>query len=691
MRNIKIIFVFSLLALGVFWSWQNLPAANAQSDSTAQSIQFPIAELGNCGSKEECRTYCDDLNNKNACVAFGEAHGLISAENATRVRALPSAGPGDCRSDGECRNYCADTSHADECLVFAEKHNLLDKEKIQKARIAIEKTGPGGCRGQDECRNYCADTSHADECLVFAKNEGLISDKEESAAREVLAQGGPGGCHSKEECRTYCDKSEHLEECLAFGEKHGFISSEEISRLKKTGFIKTGPGGCQGEECRVYCDSPEHQQECIIFAEEHGLMSPEEAARARKFRELAQKEGPGGCQGEECRIYCEKSENQDVCFAFAKENNLVTREEEQNFEAGRKLNETLRTNGGPGGCVNDEECKTYCSKSDHAEECVAFAVAHGGVTDVKAREMLKRFIQQSQSNQQLLRAPAAEAIDMLEEKTLQKFEEFKQLEKNFRRPEILNVENIEQEIAGEEVRAFRVGPGGCSSPAECIKYCSEHKNECFNFGEPGRPDVLPPEGGVPPGRVMTPNLKTELIKEVRLDNVQIPEFKSEEEKRRFFQNQFETTDSRPVPLESFKPSSGNNSGEQRNAELKERQKMLERQNTINRSDFGGQADSPSDSVRKDAKDFKPFNSAVPVKPPLEARPITESVRPAVSSPSGGGGSFVPPVVGTEPFSPPSLPKDFIDLPSVSPDNSAGTMPVSNFPSTPISSPVPETK
>lgn len=28
-----------------------------------EDVQYPITELGNCGSEEECRTYCEDVNN----------------------------------------------------------------------------------------------------------------------------------------------------------------------------------------------------------------------------------------------------------------------------------------------------------------------------------------------------------------------------------------------------------------------------------------------------------------------------------------------------------------------------------------------------------------------------------------------------------------------------------------------------
>lgn len=55
-------------------------------------------------------------------------------------------------------------------------------------------------------------------------------------------------------------------------------------------------------------------------------------------------------------------------------------------------------------------------------------------------------------------------------------------------------------IVGHELpKGFFVGPGGCTSPSECITYCAEHKETCFNFSAPGAPLVRPPQAGLPPG------------------------------------------------------------------------------------------------------------------------------------------------------------------------------------------------
>jgi len=40
------------------------------SASSPLDIEFPIPELGNCAGKTECKAYCDDPDNEEACLAF---------------------------------------------------------------------------------------------------------------------------------------------------------------------------------------------------------------------------------------------------------------------------------------------------------------------------------------------------------------------------------------------------------------------------------------------------------------------------------------------------------------------------------------------------------------------------------------------------------------------------------------------
>lgn len=533
---------------GMFALSVSLVAVAATPDTTATTtddvigVAFPIAELGNCVNQDACRTYCDDLANKDVCVAFAHAHGLMSQENEQRVKDLPKVGPGGCTSGEACKAYCADLANETECASFATKYDIKVKkgeEVRERARLIREQGGPGQCQSSGECRAYCENPAHQSECLAFAEKNDLIDKNKIRAAKKVMEEGGPGGCTTENECRAYCENPDNTVECVKFGEEHDLISPEEAARIKKMPAI--GPGGCKGEQCKTYCGNPDNFEECIAFAAQNGLMPKEEAERARKlgnkpgpggcrggeckdfcekpenrdacfqfavdndlipkeevervrkFKAIEQRGGPGGCKGEACRTYCENPEHQGECIAFAKENKLVPEGEIKMMEQGRELTKKIMEVGGPGGCTSEKECKTYCSDPSRVEECLAFAVEQGGMQKGDAEEKLREFIHRAGEaiRPMIGMPPAGFAPDMprdeyfkkMEEKRFEKFEQFRELEGQFRKPEMMMQDG------------FPSGPGGCQGPEACIKYCSDpqHRDECAQFN--------PSVGGVPPGEL----------------------------------------------------------------------------------------------------------------------------------------------------------------------------------------------
>ncbi|MBI2642474.1 MAG: hypothetical protein HYW97_01385 [Candidatus Wildermuthbacteria bacterium] len=575
------IFAGLLVVLGVFGFISNASALSIFD------ITYPIPELGDCQDQGACKTYCDDFSNANACLAFAEKFGIQVTVKTEQVQALQQSGPGGCKGESECQSYCEDVSHLDECIEFGRANGFISDEEYQEVKNFQSQTGPGGCKGAGECRAYCDDASHQEECLDFGNRQGLISDKDLEVARSLQEQGGPGGCKTSKECKDYCSDPSHINECVDSAVEHGFMTADEAQRVKKFAVIE-GPGGCVGEACRDYCEDPSHQEECIAFAEQNGLMSPEEAAiakkvagktgpggcrgrecqtycdnadhaeeclafaeenglipqeelqQAKKFLQATQQGGPGGCKGRECRDYCEDPGHQEECFNFAKGQGLLRPEDEQKFETGRKILAVVQTSGGPGGCKSEQECQAYCGDPSHGEECIAFGATHGGIPEEEARKMLKEFTEGTHSGPGGFRPP--EDFRRFEEEGMRKFEEFRALEQEFRG-------RVEQRFGpqpggfpGGQGSGF-AGPGGCTSPAECIKYCSENKSECFSFGGPGKPGATPPQGGVAPGREFDqgrsqfrPQLRENL--KIEFHEGDLPEFQSEEQKKEFFQQNF---------------------------------------------------------------------------------------------------------------------------------------------------------
>lgn len=213
--------------------------------SAQVGIEFPVAELGNCDSKEACRTYCEAVDHREACMEFARKHKLVSTEESERY----------------------------------EQHKKI-----------AESGGPGGCKGEQECRAYCEDTKNIKVCIAFAKANGLMPAPELEEAERVakaLDEGAvlPGGCKNKSECNAYCSQAEHMEECIAFAERAGFMRAEEVQNVKKTmQLMREGrsPGNCQSkEECDAFCSKEENLEVCLNFGKESGMFDEKEAERRR--------------------------------------------------------------------------------------------------------------------------------------------------------------------------------------------------------------------------------------------------------------------------------------------------------------------------------------------------------------------------------------------------------------------------
>lgn len=429
---------------------------------------------------------------------------------------------GDCLDKDSCKAYCDDSAHSAECFEFAQKHGLVNKGGSDGAKIlkgGVE--GPGGCKEENECREYCNDPAHIDECLAFAEKHGFVKKEDAARIKKAGFTNGPGGCKGQE-CRAYCEDLAHHAECIEFAEKNGLMSREEAERAKKFAG-KTGPGGCKGEECKEFCDNPLNAEACLEFAAKEGLMPPQEIERARKFMRASQEGGPGGCKGQECRAYCEDPAHHDECFDFAKKQGLIGPGEEKKFEAGKKIRQKMQETGGPGGCKTEDECHAYCSDPSHAEECVAFGAAHGGLPEEEVRRMLKEFQENSFEGHEGFRSP--EEFRRFEEEGQKRFQEFRALEEQFRGgpqsggfpggPGFSDFGHGQGQGGGfgnQQKSGGFSGPGGCTSPAECIKYCAEHKEECFQSG---------PSEGTSSRERGTPQLRGNLI--MQFDDKDLPE------------------------------------------------------------------------------------------------------------------------------------------------------------------------
>src|SRR3989344_4842680 len=291
--------LFSLIVSALFISY-----VSAQS---VFDIKFPVAELGNCANKEECKAYCEKEENFSACRAFASKYGLKGgdAENEDKFNVIKEdGGPGNCAADAvnpieACHSYCNVSANMKECVSYAKKHNLMEGEELEEAEkvlAALERGAklPAGCENKESCQQICeapANISIARECFAFAEEAGLLSpgvSREQAEKVFKAIEEGRAPFKSPKDFEQ-CDNppsDEILQKCIDFAIENGFLSGEEAEMVRKTG--GRGPGCCRGrEQCETYCQT--HQDECFAFAEEHDLISPEDRTRMEegmsKFKE----------------------------------------------------------------------------------------------------------------------------------------------------------------------------------------------------------------------------------------------------------------------------------------------------------------------------------------------------------------------------------------------------------------------
>ena len=308
----------------------------------AQAEKFAVIKSGpgGCTSRSSCETYCNDINHIDECVAFGEQNGFLQGEEleeAKKVSAALKSGaklPGNCRNKNECEKYCEDPSRIDECIAFAQAAGFISADEAEEGRKFSQfmKRGetPGNCKSKDECESYCGNESNFEVCLNFAEKAGLVSGKDLEMAKKTGGK-GPGNCRGKKQCENFCKQPENQKACFEFGKEHGLISEEDSQRMEEG----------KKQIKRALEESPSEVRECILSTVGSDILSKIESEEffggpeiGDKMRSCFEKmmpgpqmqgeqgqqqmpgaegrmpgagfQGPGGCKTpEECQKYCE--------------------------------------------------------------------------------------------------------------------------------------------------------------------------------------------------------------------------------------------------------------------------------------------------------------------------------------------------------------------------------------------------
>lgn len=155
-------FSLILLVLAGFVS-----SADGVESSSAQSygINFPIVELGNCGSVDECYAFCESPENKNACIDFAKKKGFYKVSIfAAAKEAL------GCDSENTCKEICGQQKNWERCGEFAKKYRLGGGQTSPNKEEMLEKAKQFlGCTVYEECKTLCFRAENREKCSQFSR------------------------------------------------------------------------------------------------------------------------------------------------------------------------------------------------------------------------------------------------------------------------------------------------------------------------------------------------------------------------------------------------------------------------------------------------------------------------------------------------------------------------------------------
>lgn len=252
--------------------------------------------------------------------------------------------------------------------------------------------------------------------------------------------------------------------------------AQETNNLANIQYPIKELGNCTSDSnCKIYCDKPENKDACLNFARENNLMSKEEVSQAKKFLAGGEK-GPGGCTGKDsCEQYCNDISHIDECISYAEKNNLMPPQE---LDEAKKVQAAIDKGIKPPACGNKKACDVYCEDPNHMEECVSFGIAAGFIQGKELEDSQKMLAAIKRG----VKPPPCKGKDACDAYC-----------NNPDNIEVCMNFAIESGMMSEEekansqkmIEAIKKGvkPPPCKGKEECDAYCSskEHAQECINF------------------------------------------------------------------------------------------------------------------------------------------------------------------------------------------------------------------
>src|SRR5258708_27057642 len=182
----------------------------------AQSFHYPISQLGNCRDSRECFYYCSIPQNSPACWSYNKyflnknvlgdtTQSPQSPDDTTKHRGItfPVAELDNCASPQECMQYCNQPEHQQVCYAFGRKKGLaknttsMKHEQVNKEKMLRDAKEKLGCDNMTACQAFCNNPDNRQKCESFARSEGMMGRQEQQqSGQQNYQQYQQGSGHS---------------------------------------------------------------------------------------------------------------------------------------------------------------------------------------------------------------------------------------------------------------------------------------------------------------------------------------------------------------------------------------------------------------------------------------------------------------------------------------------------------------
>ncbi len=259
----------------------------------AQQAAYPIQALGNCRDAQECFYYCEIPHNQPACWSYstyilrkhvlGEQTSSPDEEARKHGITFPIAELNNCASTQECMQYCNKPENQQACEAFGKKKGLIQENQnshsvnsVNKEKMLIDAKAFLGCDSESSCKEFCNNPSNQQKCQAFAQKEGFSTQPQPGTAGTSYSTSSGlylPYCTNPDSCKNFCSNPANKQTCDAFGTSCSTFCNgnpERCSSFNSSGqsihtlppvSITTPSGtptslGCQTEqECSVYCQT----------------------------------------------------------------------------------------------------------------------------------------------------------------------------------------------------------------------------------------------------------------------------------------------------------------------------------------------------------------------------------------------------------------------------------------------------